>query len=140
MLSYIYRHILDRYGLSGGDILDASGATGGELAVRLAIGETHVLQDNREYFLAHGVDINVLESALHKKSSDDRGNKGQGAAGKGKQEGGVKRSGTTMLIKNLPHDLIPDELEDMFARCVGVIVVLYSIVSHTPVYLLTIYL
>lgn len=79
--------------------------------MRLAVGETHVLQDNREYFLSHGVDIDILESALSGKNKKEKGKSGKDSGG-----GEVKRSGTTILIKNLPHDLIADELEDMFAR------------------------
>ena len=36
-------------------------ASGGDIAVRLAIGETQIIQENTEYFLSHGVNINVLE-------------------------------------------------------------------------------
>jgi multiple RNA-binding domain-containing protein 1 len=107
--------------LSGGDILDADGVGGGELAVRLAIGETHILQDNREYFLSHGVDIDILESALQNKKKDT----GKGVASSEKKSSvkEVKRSGTTILIKNLPHDLNAEELEDMFARCVNTTII-----------------
>lgn len=85
--------LADKYGLDRSDILDTAEA-GGEMAVRLAIGEAHVIQENRDYFASHGVDIAALESS-----------NGVRAAA---------RSTTTILIKNLPFDMIPDELESMF--------------------------
>lgn len=88
--------LAERYGVSGSDILDRTEG-GGEMAVRLAIGEAHVIQENRDYFSSHGVDLTALES--HASSSKASG-----------------RSTTTLLIKNLPHDVIEGELESMFSR------------------------
>lgn len=86
-----------RYGVSRADIMDTSKVSGGELAVRLAISETQILQENREYFKAHGVDMAALESATSSNKT-------------------MKRSNTTILVKNLPYDLIDSELEDMFSK------------------------
>lgn len=94
----------DKYGVSRGDILDTEGAGGGEIAVRLAIGETHVIKENQEYFASHGVNIDVLESALRREK------------GKTGKNDGLQRSTTTLLVKNLPHDLIEAELEDLFTK------------------------
>lgn len=93
-----------RYGVSRGDILDTDGAAGGELAVRLAIGETQIIQENKEYFLSHGVDTDSLESALSSAKSSSSSSKV------------VERSTTTLLIKNLPHDCVAEELEEMFSK------------------------
>ena len=82
--------------MSRSEILDRS-ESGGEMAVRLAIGEAHVIQENRDYFSAHGVDLGSLEShASNSKAS--------------------ARSNTTLLVKNLPHDVIEEEIESMFSR------------------------
>lgn len=83
--------------MSRSDILDTSGVGGGELAVRLAISETQILQENKEYFESHGVNISALESL----SSATKA---------------AKRSNTTLLVKNLPYDVVDTELEDMFAK------------------------
>lgn len=85
--------------MSRADIMDTSKVSGGELAVRLAISETQILQENREYFEAHGVDISALESATSTNKT-------------------IKRSNTTILVKNLPYDLVSSELEDLFAKYV----------------------
>ena len=90
-----------RHGVSSADILDTSKG-GGEMAVRLAIGESHVVMENKEYFAAHGVDINALESSTA-------------------QVKVKSRSDTTLLVKNLPAaaggaTADAGELESMFAR------------------------
>ena len=71
------------HNVQSSDILDVS-EKGGDLAVRLAIGETKVVQDNKAFFSAHGVELSALESALSGGKKAD------------------KRSGTCILIKNLP--------------------------------------
>jgi multiple RNA-binding domain-containing protein 1 len=82
--------------VSSADILDTA-QSGGEMAVRLAIGEAQVVGENRDYFAQHGVDLDALESAH---SSNKAG----------------ARSTTTLLVKNLPPSTVPEELESMFAR------------------------
>jgi multiple RNA-binding domain-containing protein 1 len=96
-----------RYGIARGEILDTDGAGGGELAVRLAIGETQIIQENKDYFSAHGVDIDVLESSLSQSKSTDK---------KKSTSTPIERSTTTLLIKNLPHDVKSEEIQEMFSR------------------------
>ena len=67
------------------------------MAVRLAIGEAKVIQENKEYFQSEGVNLSVVESHFSGQKS-------------------AKRSTTTLLVKNLPHDTNEIELESMFAR------------------------
>ena len=86
-----------RYQMSERDILDTA-ESGGELAVRLAIGEAGVIQENKAFFAAHGVDLAALESSSSTAKASVRSN-------------------TTMLVKNLPHDSNETELESMFGRC-----------------------
>ena len=92
----VVESLADRYAMTRSDILDTTEG-GGELAVRIAMGETHILQENRDFFLKHNVDLNVLESS----TSDRRAQ---------------ERSSTTLLVKNLPHSVVPEELEDMFSK------------------------
>eukprot|EP01038_Epipyxis_sp_PR26KG_P009552 gene9552-12865_t len=88
--------LADRYGVSRSDIMD-SNASGGDVAVRLAIGETQIIQENADFFASHGININALESNHSKQKV-------------------TKRSTTTILVKNLPYDMVPDELESMFTK------------------------
>lgn len=82
--------------MSSADILDTT-KSGGEMAVRLAIGESQIVGENRSYFASHGVDIDILESTHSTNKA-------------------AARSTTTLLVKNLPASAVPDELESMFAR------------------------
>lgn len=68
------------------------------MAVRLALGETHLVKENKEYFEKEGVDISVLESAKAK------------GGGKGAEE----RSSTVILVKNLPYSTEAVELAKRF--------------------------
>lgn len=82
--------------MTAADILDVT-KSGGDIAVNLAIGESQVIMENKEYFALHGVDIDALESAHSSAKAQ-------------------KRSSTTLLVKNLPPRADASELESMFAR------------------------
>ena len=92
--------LAERFGLSRSEIMDTSIA-GGDMAVRLAIGEAKIVQENADYFRSHGVNLQAIESHFS----------GNNAA---------RRSTTTLLVKNLPHDTNELELESMFTRFGGV--------------------
>jgi len=87
----VYRH-----GVSSADILDTT-RSGGDIAVRLAVGESNIIQENNDFLSSRGVDVAVLEShhSSHK---------------------GSARSTSSFLVKNLPPNSLQDELESMFAR------------------------
>jgi len=97
-------NLAERLGLRKGDILGVKDKlSSGDAAVRLALGETQIIEENREYFRQHGVDMEALVSA------NDGGN--------GSQSGTVtskKRSKTAILVKNLPFDTRKEELEKLF--------------------------
>ena len=66
------------------DILNVKGdANGGDIAVRMALGETKIIQDNKTFFAKHGVNMSALDSQLSNKKAS-------------------RRSITILLIKNLP--------------------------------------
>jgi multiple RNA-binding domain-containing protein 1 len=91
-------NLADRLGLRKGDILNVKeGLSSGDAAVRLALGETHIIEENREYFRKEGVDMDALVSA--KGEADDKS---------------VKRSSTNILVKNLPYDTELEELTKIF--------------------------
>jgi multiple RNA-binding domain-containing protein 1 len=88
-------NLADRLGLRKGDILNVKdGLSSGEAAVRLALGETHIIEENREFFRQHGVDMDALVSV--------------------KGEAEQKRSTTSILVKNLPYDTELEELTKVF--------------------------
>jgi multiple RNA-binding domain-containing protein 1 len=69
--------------LLAGEVLDKEG---GGMAVKLALGETFMVAENREFFEKEGVDLTALEGA-------------QAANGRTT----IARSNTTILVKNLPY-------------------------------------
>jgi multiple RNA-binding domain-containing protein 1 len=72
------------HNLQAFDILNVKGdANGGDIAVRMAIGETKIIQDNTTFFAKHGVNMSALDSQLSNKKAS-------------------RRSSTILLIKNLP--------------------------------------
>ncbi|CAM9897496.1 unnamed protein product, partial [Ectocarpus fasciculatus] len=87
--------LADRLGVGKSDILDREE---GDMAVRLALGETLLVKENKEYFEKEGVDLSVLESAK----------------GKGSGKGAEERSSTVILVKNLPYSAEAAELAKRF--------------------------
>lgn len=68
------------------------------MAVRLALGETHLVKENKDYFEQEGVDLNALESSKAK------------GGGKVAEE----RSNTVILVKNLPYTTAAADLAKRF--------------------------
>ena len=95
-------NLASRLGLNKGDIMAVKdGLSAGDAAVRLALGETAVIEENRKYFAEHGIDMEALVSGNDKKSE------------------GIKRSNTQVLVKNLPHDTTKEELLKVFGASGG---------------------
>jgi multiple RNA-binding domain-containing protein 1 len=89
-------NLADRLGLRKGDVLGVKdGLSSGDAAVRLALGETQIIEENREYFKKHGVDMDALVSPVG-------------------EEDKHKRSNTSVLVKNLPYDTKVEELMKLF--------------------------
>lgn len=89
-------NIADRFGMAKGEVLNVKDSlSSGNAAVRLALGETQVLEENREYFQKHGIQMDALVS---QKKTDES----------------LKRSSTMILVKNLPYDTTHDELTKLF--------------------------
>lgn len=87
-------NLADKLGLRKGDILGVKDKlSSGDAAVRLALGETQIIEENRQYFKEHGVDMDALVSADSKDT---------------------KRSKTSILVKNLPYDTRVEELSKLF--------------------------
>jgi multiple RNA-binding domain-containing protein 1 len=97
-------NLAERLGLRKGDILGVKDKlSSGDAAVRLALGETQIIEENREYFRQHGVDMDALVSA-----NDANNNKAETAMTN------TKRSKTAILVKNLPFDTRLEELAKLF--------------------------
>ncbi|XP_028400283.1 probable RNA-binding protein 19 isoform X2 [Dendronephthya gigantea] len=78
----------DRYKSNKSDVLDVQSKGG--LALRMALGETQVVAETREFLMSHGVKLDAF---------------GQPDA---------KRSKTVIIVKNLQHDTKLQDLENLF--------------------------
>eukprot|EP00956_Cyclotella_meneghiniana_P021203 scaffold38243_cov75-Cyclotella_meneghiniana.AAC.9 len=93
-------NLSDRLGVSKGDVLNVKdGISSGNAAVRLALGETHIISENIAFFESHGVDISTLE-----RSGADKQNNAQLP----------KRSTHMIIVKNLPYDTTVEDLTRTF--------------------------
>lgn len=106
-------NIADRLGLRKGDFLNVQdGLSSGNAAVRMALGETQIIEENRDYFRSHGIDMDTLISVPrdmkkgHKNASQSN-------------NASLKRSSTMILVKNLPYDTTEDELCKLFHGIAG---------------------
>ncbi|NP_001088073.1 RNA binding motif protein 19 L homeolog [Xenopus laevis] len=82
--------IAQKYNTSKSQVLDDGGK--GSLAVRVALGETQLVQDVRRFLIENGVSLDSFSQA----------------AG--------PRSKTVILVKNLPAGTKPAELQELFGR------------------------
>ena len=97
-------NVADRLGVSKGDVLNVKdGISSGNAAVRLALGETHIISENITFFKEHGVDVKALESMTKRRRCGSGGVPSQ-----------LKRSKTMILVKNLPYDTSMEDLMKVF--------------------------
>ncbi|KAL7471201.1 hypothetical protein ACHAXS_011465 [Conticribra weissflogii] len=88
-------NLSDRLGVAKGDVLNVKdGISSGNAAVRLALGETHIISENIAFFFFFFVDVKALESSRADK--------------------GLNRSKTMILVKNLPYDTSLEDLTKVF--------------------------
>jgi multiple RNA-binding domain-containing protein 1 len=92
--------VADRMHLSKADILDSSSNSGASPAVKLALAETHVIQETKTFFLDQGI---ILDALIPPPSTSS-------SAPPPPQ----KRSQTTILVKNIPYGTTLATLEEMF--------------------------
>nr|CCA20488.1 RNAbinding protein putative [Albugo laibachii Nc14] len=90
--------LANRMGIARSDVLSQEH---GNMAVRLALCETMLVKENKDFFSNHGVDLSAIQGAL---LSDSKSN----------AKSDIMRSTTVILIKNLPHTTEEDELCQKF--------------------------
>ncbi|GMS97461.1 hypothetical protein PENTCL1PPCAC_19636, partial [Pristionchus entomophagus] len=83
--------LAEKLGVSKADILGSEG--GGEsAAVRLALAETRIVRETRDFLMNNGVRLDAFSRPA------------------------TKRSDTVILVKNLPSGVLPEELQRMFEK------------------------
>lgn len=80
----------ERLGMSKSELLDP---TSTDAAVKQAVAETHIIQETKKYFAAHGANLDAFKSQ--------------------------KRGDTAILVKNLPHGTTLEELRKLFEEAAG---------------------
>ena len=89
--------LVTRMGIDKSDVLGIKdGLSAGDAAVRMALGETAVIEENRKFFEENGYDMDALVSM----NSNDNS---------------IERSKTAILAKNLPNNSTREELLQMFS-------------------------
>ena len=86
-----------RYNIDKSDIFDVhgTGKNKSNAAVKLAVGETQIVNDMRKFLVRNGVKLDSFQNS---------GNNS------------TERSKTVMLVKNLPSNTKESELKEMFAK------------------------
>jgi multiple RNA-binding domain-containing protein 1 len=77
--------LASRMGISKAELLDP---TSSDAAVKQAHAETHIIQETKNYFAQHGVDLEAFKSSA--------------------------KGDTAILVKNIPHSVTADELRKTF--------------------------
>nr|DAD24360.1 TPA_asm: hypothetical protein HUJ06_025824 [Nelumbo nucifera] len=91
----VVENIARECGVSKSDLLDREAD---DLAVRIALGETHVITKTKKALENAGVNITALEELAARKA------------------GNVRRSNHVLIVKNLPYGSSEGDLANMFAK------------------------
>lgn len=92
-----------KLGVKNSEILDVES---GNMAVRVALAETEVIEDTKQWLEKKGVKIDILEVSVNDVVYKQ-------AVVQGKK---VKRSDKVILIKNLPYSADKTELNQLFSQ------------------------
>uniref|UniRef100_J3M1B0 RRM domain-containing protein n=1 Tax=Oryza brachyantha TaxID=4533 RepID=J3M1B0_ORYBR len=91
----VVENIARKNGISKGELLDREAD---DLAVRIALGETHVIAETKKYLSRSGVNVAALEELASKRNEK------------------FKRSNHVILVKNLPYSSCEEDLATMFRK------------------------
>ncbi|XP_066348229.1 uncharacterized protein [Miscanthus floridulus] len=91
----VVENIARKNGISKSELLDREAD---DLAVRIALGETHVIAETKKFLSRSGVNVAALEELASKRNEK------------------FKRSNHVILVKNLPFNSAEEELAAMFQK------------------------
>ena len=91
----VVENIARKNGISKSELLDREAD---DLAVRIALGETHVIAETKKFLSRSGVNVAALEELASKRNEK------------------FKRSNHVILVKNLPFNSTEEELTAMFQK------------------------
>ncbi|CAD6262345.1 unnamed protein product [Miscanthus lutarioriparius] len=108
----VVENIARKNGISKSELLDREAD---DLAVRIALGETHVIAETKKFLSRSGVNVAALEELASKRNEK------------------FKRSNHVILVKNLPFNSTEEELAAMFQKH-GILLCIWS--GHLKTYYL----
>ncbi|XP_031480603.1 uncharacterized protein LOC116250805 [Nymphaea colorata] len=91
----VVENIARKYGISKSELLNPEAD---DLAVRIALGETHVIAETKKALMNAGINVAALEDLASGRTEN------------------IKRSNHVLLVKNLPYGSIESELVKMFGK------------------------
>ena len=97
--------LASRYGVEKRELLDTE-AEGVSLAVRLAQGQTHIVQQTKQWLASHGVSLAALEQAASASAS---------ASSAAASSPALRRSSTLILVKNIAAKVTQEELRTLIS-------------------------
>ena len=100
--------LASRYGVEKRDLLDTE-AEGVSLAVRLAQGQTHIVQQTKQWLASHGVSLSALEQAASASAS------ASASSGAAASSPALRRSSTLILVKNIAAKVTQEELRTLIS-------------------------
>ena len=104
----VVQHLAERLGITRQEMWNVKDGLGaGDAAVRLALGETAMIEENRTYFAQHGIDMEALVSLQSETQDHDSKNNNNSNLP-------PTRSTTALLVKNLPANTTLEELQALF--------------------------
>lgn len=102
----------EKLNVSRGDVLDRDSKN---MAVRMALAETQLIAETKEFLNREGISIPTLEQALQSAAASGGRTRGNSTSAAG-TAAGFNRSDCVILVKNVPYTAEGDALKELFAR------------------------
>jgi len=101
--------VADKYNTTKSAVLDAGSR--GSLAVRMALGETQIVNETRDFLINNGVCLDAFE----KKAETEKAGTSKQASSSNGEPIKTQRSAVCLLAKNLPAGTTAAEIGDLFS-------------------------
>ncbi|EJD05148.1 uncharacterized protein FOMMEDRAFT_18782 [Fomitiporia mediterranea MF3/22] len=98
--------IADRMNIPKADILNPDSENGDttSAAVKLALAETHIIQETKAFLESEGIDLSAFSSLSYSSSANSSNSRAVRA----------KRSDTVILVKNIPYGTTSQQIRELF--------------------------
>lgn len=93
-----------RYDVSKSELLADANASD-SIAVRMALGETQIVNETKAFLIDNGIDLDSFNDPIQNDQPNNSNARKK-----------MKRSKTTILVKNLPPETTKEDIESLFSR------------------------